>query len=75
MPKLPKISGKSAIRVLERLGFFQVRQQGSHIILKKRTEAGEMGCVVPLHRELAVGTLKSILKQANISENLFIENL
>ena len=50
------------IRALERLDFFQVRQQGSHIILKKQMPDGEIGCVVPLHRELAVGTIKSILK-------------
>ena len=75
MPKPPKISGKEAIRVLERLGFFQIRQQGSHVILKKQTPHGEIGCVVPLHRELAVGTLKSILKQAQIDLEDFIDNL
>ncbi len=64
MPKPPRVSGKDTIRALERLGFLQIRQQGSHIILKKQTPNGEIGCVVPLHRELALGTLKSILKQA-----------
>ena len=63
------------IRALERLDFFQVRQQGSHIILKKQTPDCEIGCVVPLHRELAVGTIKSILKQANIDLSEFIKNL
>ena len=63
------------IRALERLDFFQVSQQGSHIILKKQTPDSEIGCVVPLHRELAVGTIKSILKQANIDLSEFIKNL
>ncbi|MCY7346486.1 MAG: type II toxin-antitoxin system HicA family toxin [Pyrinomonadaceae bacterium] len=75
MPKPPKVSGKAAIRALERLGFLQIRQQGSHIILKKQTPGGEIGCVVPLHRELAVGTLRSILKQAKIDLKKFAENL
>lgn len=75
MPKPPRVSGKDAIRALERLGFLQIRQQGSHIILKKQTTRGEIGCVVPLHRELAVGTLRSILKQADVDLNEFIENL
>jgi predicted RNA binding protein YcfA (HicA-like mRNA interferase family) len=75
MPKPPRVSGKDTIRALERLGFLQIRQQGSHIILKKQTPNGEIGCVVPLHRELALGTLKSILKQAGIGLNEFIKNL
>jgi len=43
--------------------------------LKKQTPNGEIGCVVPLHRELALGTLKSILKQASIDLDEFIKNL
>jgi predicted RNA binding protein YcfA (HicA-like mRNA interferase family) len=64
MPKLRRISGQDAIRGLERLGFEQVRQRGSHVVLKKITSEGEIGCVVPLHSELAIGTLLGILKQA-----------
>jgi predicted RNA binding protein YcfA (HicA-like mRNA interferase family) len=75
MPRMPRISSKQAIRALEHLGFEQVRQTGSHIVLKKETEEGEIGCVVPLHRELKVGTLSSILKQAQVSIEEFIENL
>ena len=75
MPKLPRISSREAIRALERLGFEQVRQTGSHVVMKQETEAGEIGCVVPLHRELKVGTLSSILKQAQITPDEFIESL
>lgn len=50
MPKLRRVSGQQAIRALERLGFVQVRQRGSHVILKMETPEGEVGCVVPLHR-------------------------
>ncbi|MDB9435786.1 type II toxin-antitoxin system HicA family toxin [Dolichospermum lemmermannii CS-548] len=48
MPKLPRISSKEAIRTLERMGFYQIRQTGSHVIMKKQTINGEVGCVVPL---------------------------
>ncbi len=75
MPKLPRISSKKAIKTLERLGFEQVRQTGSHVVMKKKTEQGEIGCVVPVHRELKVGTLSGILKQAQITVDDFIENL
>jgi predicted RNA binding protein YcfA (HicA-like mRNA interferase family) len=57
MPRLRRVSGREAVRALERLGFEQVRQRGSHIVLKKQIPEGTFGCVVPMHRELAVGTL------------------
>jgi predicted RNA binding protein YcfA (HicA-like mRNA interferase family) len=75
MPRMPRISSKEAIRALERLGFEQVRQTGSHVVMKQETEDGEIGCVVPLHRELKVGNLSGILKQAQITIEDFIDNL
>jgi predicted RNA binding protein YcfA (HicA-like mRNA interferase family) len=74
MVELKCVSGKTVIRTLERLGFVQVRQRGSHVVLKRMPEA-EIGCVVPLHRELAVGTLRGILKQAGVSPQDFLDNL
>lgn len=75
MPRLPRVSGDRTIRALERLGFEQIRQQGSHVILKKLTPEGAVGCVVPRHKELALGTLKSILKQARVEQEEFIRSL
>lgn len=67
MPKLPRISSRETIRALERLGFEQIRQTGSHVVMKKQTEEGTTGCVVPMHRELKIGTLSSVLKQAQVT--------
>ncbi|MCA2923733.1 MAG: type II toxin-antitoxin system HicA family toxin [Microcystis sp. M038S1] len=75
MPKLPRISSREVIRSLERLGFEQVRQTGSHVVMKKETEEGTIGCVIPVHRELKVGTLSGILKQAQVTVEEFTENL
>jgi predicted RNA binding protein YcfA (HicA-like mRNA interferase family) len=75
MPKLPRISSREAIRALERLGFEKVRQTGSHIVMKRASEEGEIGCVVPVHRELKIGTLSSILRQAKVTVEEFMENL
>jgi predicted RNA binding protein YcfA (HicA-like mRNA interferase family) len=75
MPRLRRVSGRQAIRALEKLGFEQVRQRGSHVILKKQTPDGAVGCVVPLHRELAIGTLRGILKQAKVTVDMFVEAL
>lgn len=74
MPRLPRISGSEAVRILERLGFFQTRQTGSHIVMKKPIPEGEIVCVVPLHRELKIGTLSGVLKQAKVTHDEFIEN-
>jgi predicted RNA binding protein YcfA (HicA-like mRNA interferase family) len=75
MPKLPRISSREVIRILEYLGFEKVRQTGSHVVMKKETEAGEIGCVVPMHKELKIGTLSGILKQAQVTVEEFIESL
>ncbi len=75
MSELRRVSGAETIRALERLGFERIRQRGSHVILKKQTPDGEIGCVVSLHRELAIGTLRGVLKQAGITQEQFIETL
>lgn len=74
MPKLPILSGKEIIKILNKFGFTEIRQKGSHVILKKYEESKEIGCVVPLHKEVAIGTLRGILKQANITPAEFITN-
>jgi predicted RNA binding protein YcfA (HicA-like mRNA interferase family) len=71
MPKLPRLSGAEAIRRLEKLGFVQVRQRGSHVVRKRFTDTGAIGCVVPLHPELAIGTLRGILNQAQVDPDTF----
>jgi predicted RNA binding protein YcfA (HicA-like mRNA interferase family) len=75
MPKLPRVSGAEAIRALGRLGFVQVRQRGSHVVLKRLGPDKVTGCVVPLHSELAIGTLRGILKQAAVRAEEFIAQL
>lgn len=68
MPRLPRVSGAEAVRILERLGFAAVRQRGSHIVMRR----GADGCVVPNHRELKPGTLAGVLRQAGVSIEEFI---
>ena len=68
MPQLPRISGSEAVRVFEKLGFHKARQRGSHIVMRRENR----GCVLPLHKELAIGTLRSALRQAGISVEEFI---
>ncbi|BCW95142.1 MAG: hypothetical protein KatS3mg018_0624 [Fimbriimonadales bacterium] len=63
MPKLPVLSGKELVRALQRAGFEVVRQKGSHVSLRK----GDRRTVVPLHDELAKGTLRDILNQCGLT--------
>lgn len=65
MGKLPVISGHELVRILQREGFRMVRQRGSHVSLMK----GHYRTVVPLHDELAKGTLLGILKQCGLSKD------
>jgi predicted RNA binding protein YcfA (HicA-like mRNA interferase family) len=71
-PALPVVSGKKAIRVLEKSGFTRVSQKGSHV--KLRSDEG-LTVIVPLHRDLARGTLASILRQAGLTVDDVIELL
>ena len=71
MAKLPVVSGAEAVKALQRLGFFIDRQRGSHVVLKKVTPGGERGCVIPMHREVALGTLRSALKMAGVTPEEF----
>lgn len=61
---LPVVSGRQAIRALQTLGFEEVSQRGSHV--KLRNDTGRTA-IVPLHNELARGTLRSILRQAAVT--------
>ncbi|MBI2094490.1 MAG: type II toxin-antitoxin system HicA family toxin [Candidatus Omnitrophica bacterium] len=67
MSKLPILSGASLIRALEKAGFSQIRQRGSHVVLQKRDSARVLTTVVPTHKELAIGTLRAILRQVELS--------
>lgn len=65
MPKLPTVSGKDVIKALMKKGFQHIRTRGSHAILTKQTEQSKVTLPVPLHKELAKGTLKSIMNQSS----------
>jgi len=69
MPELPRISGAEALKIFEKLGFVNVRQRGSHIVLRRR----DKGTTIPLHTTLAIGTLRGAIRQAGLSVEEFVE--
>jgi predicted RNA binding protein YcfA (HicA-like mRNA interferase family) len=58
-------------RKLEAAGFAQVGQTGSHVKFAKTTSEGTLTATVPKHREVAAGTLRSILRQAHLDQHEF----
>lgn len=69
MSQLPRISGRDCIAVLGKIGFYKKRQQGSHVILRRDDPFAQL--VVPDHKELDRGTLRAIIRQANLSVEEF----
>jgi len=72
MPKLPSVSGERVVRALKRAGFTELRQKGSHVSLERRTGSRVFKTVVPMHAELAKGTLSDILKQCGLTIDEFL---
>jgi predicted RNA binding protein YcfA (HicA-like mRNA interferase family) len=75
MPKLPSVSGERVVKALKRAGFVQLRQKGSHVSLEKRTGDKTWRTVVPMHSDVAKGTLADILKQCGLTLPEFLELL
>jgi len=67
---LPVVSGEQALRAFQRAGWIKDRQHGSHVILIKPGHAASLS--VPLHRELAPGTLRSLIRAAEMTVDEFV---
>lgn len=70
MLKLPVVSSKTLVKLLNNLGYEVTRQKGSHIRLKKTSEKGTHSITVPNNSELAKGTLNDILTKISIWNNI-----
>lgn len=73
MSKLPRVSGRECVKALEKVGFYFKRQEGSHIILRRDNPFAQV--VVPDHKELDRGILRSIIRQAGLSIDEFVKLL
>lgn len=67
---LPLLSGREVVRAFESLGWEFARQSASHIILVKEGETATLS--VPDHREVAKGTLRSLIRTAGITVSEFV---
>jgi predicted RNA binding protein YcfA (HicA-like mRNA interferase family) len=69
MVRLPVVSGQRVVAALRRAGFSMVRQRGSHVSMEAVREGRTYRTVVPLHDELAKGTLRDILSQTGLTKD------
>ena len=72
--KLPVVSGNQAAKALERLGYAFDEQHGSHIILR-RADPPHRRLSVPNHKELAKGTLRTLIREAGLTVDEFAQLL
>jgi predicted RNA binding protein YcfA (HicA-like mRNA interferase family) len=74
MTKLPTdLSGSDLVSALQRIGFIVQRQRGSHIVLRRESPRARV--VVPNHKTLRIGTLRTILHEANLTVEQLLELL
>ncbi|HSK71868.1 MAG TPA: type II toxin-antitoxin system HicA family toxin [Pyrinomonadaceae bacterium] len=62
MKRLRKLSGKEVCKILAKYGFVEKRQKGSHLIMQRALENSTVTVPVPLHSEIRIGTLQSIIR-------------
>lgn len=72
MTKLPVVSGKDVLKVLKKLGYYVRDQRGSHVHLR---HPHRRPLTIPLHPTIAKGTLRAIIKEAELTVEEFAELL
>ena len=74
-PKLPRVNCRQLVRALKRAGFEEQRQRGSHLHLRRASDGKRV--TVPVHqgRTVPVGTLRAILRDADITVDRFLDPL
>ena len=71
MARLPRLSGRAVVKAFGRLGWEQARQAGSHTIMVREGHSATLS--VPVHKEVALGTLRSLIRSAGLTVDEFIE--
>jgi predicted RNA binding protein YcfA (HicA-like mRNA interferase family) len=73
MARLPQLNGRQVVKAFQKFGWEEARQSGSHIIL---TKDGHMATLsVPNHKQVAVGTLRSLIRSAGLTVDEFVWSL
>ena len=70
MARLPRLSGRAVVKAFESLGWEMVRQSGSHMILVREGHRATLS--VPDHKEVAAGTLRSLIRISGVTVEEFV---
>jgi predicted RNA binding protein YcfA (HicA-like mRNA interferase family) len=70
MSNLPRVSGRAVVKALAKLGYEFDRQRGSHIVLRQPISPYRR-IVIPDHKEVAKGTLRSIIRETGLTVDEF----
>ena len=70
MTSLPVLSGQEVVRVFESFGWSVARRRGSHIVMTKENEIVTLS--IPDHKEVARGTLRSLIRSAGLTTDEFV---
>jgi predicted RNA binding protein YcfA (HicA-like mRNA interferase family) len=71
MARVPVLSGRDVVRIFEKFGWERARQSGSHIIMVKAGSYSTLS--IPDHKEVAAGTLRSLIKAAGMTVEDFLK--
>jgi predicted RNA binding protein YcfA (HicA-like mRNA interferase family) len=74
-PRLPVVSGKEMIAAPERIGYEVARQRGSHVRMRHPDAQVRRPVTVPAHKELRVGLVRAILRDAGLTGEEFSDLL
>jgi len=73
MPSLPNVSGREVVKAFGKDGWEFARQKGSHMIMVKPGHIASLS--IPDHKEIAKGTLRSLIRSSGLSVEEFVELL
>ena len=73
MPQIPCLSGRDVVKAFQSFGWSVARQRGSHIVMVKDGEPATLS--IPDHKEIAKGTMRSLIHSANLTIDQFLSAL
>jgi predicted RNA binding protein YcfA (HicA-like mRNA interferase family) len=73
MASVPVVSGGDVVKAFQSFGWNVARQSGSHIIMTKEGEIASLS--IPNHKEVAKGTLRSLIRSANLTVDEFVRKV
>lgn len=75
MPKLPVISGNKAVKCFEKIGYQVIRQKGSHIRMRHKSNKNKQPLTIPVHKTLGKGLIRKLLRDAELTTEEFLKLL